>query len=706
MTITQKQIAELNAALDARGIGASTRQAFGIESCVYLDRLAWQYPTHSRMSNATRQRIKFADGGKPKYHWGKIPKFTTNDDWRLFLPLGITALREAVAASKGKLFLPCGEPDFFTLHAASGKFPPATCPLGEGNAPKWFPEFCLELGVKEIVHYPDIDDAGLAAAQTLYAMFADSPVRYAAYRLPDGCGKDINDFWIACEFGAHAFWTALKECPVVEYTQTTIETQPRANLTPKTAIVDSGESDAIKAQVNFIDFAKANGLPLERKGNAWQCCCPFHPDKTPSFTAYADGWKCFGACNEGGDIYSFVMKRQNVDFPTALQVVADYAGIPIAPRVASNGKHVNLDAAPQSNGNGTRLQVAQAATPTVNGKPKLAAAFLSTGEIAQRGKRIRSVRIPLQTLRAWGGFFSLCPTGLQMLIVGGTGVAKTILGETMCEAWAEEGVSSLWYSPEWTESLFLARRIQRYTWASNAPVTVENQIAHDQWEYEQENGLMDNCYGVRLSGAQMAMKNATIAKLSTPRYGDIYSFSRDHVNHKSSAFLPQLMDMIADTVSDKRKAGKRLDVVFIDYVQMLNDHSNRARPYEVIMESLKDHAIQHDYLMVLTSQATKNSAKNSKQNGGTLDLADAQEVRGDSSNVALTITPLYEDTDFGRVQQRDEHGNGLVQIVGAKNSMGAGGGKVHMAVNYRGLYYEDKALSLDIAPHNIADVPF
>ncbi len=71
-------------------------------------------------------------------------------------------------------------------------------------------------------------------------------------------------------------------------------------------------------------------LQLRRAGNAWKACCPFHNEKTPSFSVNParQSFHCFG-CGVGGDAVKFLMMFENLDYPTALRRIADMNGIPV-----------------------------------------------------------------------------------------------------------------------------------------------------------------------------------------------------------------------------------------------------------------------------------------------------------------------------------------------------------------------------------------
>jgi DNA primase len=78
---------------------------------------------------------------------------------------------------------------------------------------------------------------------------------------------------------------------------------------------------AIKDAADLAGIARAAGIELKKRNGEWQACCPFHGEKTPSFTIYEKGnsqlFKCFG-CGEQGDVITFVEKVYKTDTRGAL----------------------------------------------------------------------------------------------------------------------------------------------------------------------------------------------------------------------------------------------------------------------------------------------------------------------------------------------------------------------------------------------------
>ena len=93
-----------------------------------------------------------------------------------------------------------------------------------------------------------------------------------------------------------------------------------------------GAAAEVKQKLNLADLI-GETVALRKAGASFKGLCPFHNEKTPSFTVTParETWKCFG-CGRGGDIFNFVMERDTVDFPEALRRLAGRAGVEISER--------------------------------------------------------------------------------------------------------------------------------------------------------------------------------------------------------------------------------------------------------------------------------------------------------------------------------------------------------------------------------------
>src|SRR5437868_13699891 len=98
-------------------------------------------------------------------------------------------------------------------------------------------------------------------------------------------------------------------------------------------MVPTSPVELIKSRIDLVQLVSPRLPDLKKQGRNYWACCPFHAEKTPSFCIWPDDgrWKCFG-CNASGDAFSFVMRTENLDFPGALKVLAEKAGVELADR--------------------------------------------------------------------------------------------------------------------------------------------------------------------------------------------------------------------------------------------------------------------------------------------------------------------------------------------------------------------------------------
>jgi DNA primase len=89
-------------------------------------------------------------------------------------------------------------------------------------------------------------------------------------------------------------------------------------------------TEEIKARIDIVELISLSGVKLRKAGRNYTGFCPFHANKhTPAFVVWPETgtWRCFGECNEGGDVFKFVMKKEGIDFREALTRLATRAGV-------------------------------------------------------------------------------------------------------------------------------------------------------------------------------------------------------------------------------------------------------------------------------------------------------------------------------------------------------------------------------------------
>ncbi|GAJ21313.1 unnamed protein product, partial [marine sediment metagenome] len=91
--------------------------------------------------------------------------------------------------------------------------------------------------------------------------------------------------------------------------------------------------DEVKQRTDIVEVV-SQYTSLTKSGRTLKALCPFHSEKHPSFFVYPEqqSWHCFGACNTGGDAFSFIMKKEDIDFGEALRLLAQRAGVTISTR--------------------------------------------------------------------------------------------------------------------------------------------------------------------------------------------------------------------------------------------------------------------------------------------------------------------------------------------------------------------------------------
>ncbi|HYM14334.1 MAG TPA: DNA primase [Dehalococcoidia bacterium] len=91
--------------------------------------------------------------------------------------------------------------------------------------------------------------------------------------------------------------------------------------------------DEIKQRTDIVDLV-SQYVTLKRAGRDYMALCPFHSERTPSFhvSPARQTWHCFGACGTGGDVFAFIMKKDECDFRQALTLLAERSGVTLDQR--------------------------------------------------------------------------------------------------------------------------------------------------------------------------------------------------------------------------------------------------------------------------------------------------------------------------------------------------------------------------------------
>ena len=95
-------------------------------------------------------------------------------------------------------------------------------------------------------------------------------------------------------------------------------------------MISDEDKEKVRQATDFVQLV-AETVELRQRGQDFWGCCPFHGEKTPSFKVNPSTglWHCFG-CGDGGDVFSYVQRRENLDFPDAIRYLADRAGIELS----------------------------------------------------------------------------------------------------------------------------------------------------------------------------------------------------------------------------------------------------------------------------------------------------------------------------------------------------------------------------------------
>jgi len=145
--------------------------------------------------------------------------------------------------------------------------------------------------------------------------------------------------------------------------------------------------DDLRRQADIVRVVQ-DYVQLKKKGANWMACCPFHKEKTPSFSVSPtkEIFYCFG-CHKGGSVFNFVMEIERVAFPEAIKIVADKVGMPL-PKMVDDGRfevrRQEADEVIQLNGWALEWWEKQLET---NGEARIAREYLEGREITEETRK-------------------------------------------------------------------------------------------------------------------------------------------------------------------------------------------------------------------------------------------------------------------------------------------------------------------------------
>ncbi len=183
---------------------------------------------------------------------------------------------------------------------------------------EWAEEFA---SIPEVYVCFDRDEAGRAGAVRVGQMVPHARL----VELPEqvGDGGDVTDFFVLLGRTRQAFLRLLEAAQPAPKP----ETPPHPRTDPAEVVPSNADTEVarLKAAVHIADVV-GQYILLRRNGEKYVAHCPFHEDRTPSFVVYAatQSFYCFG-CQAHGDVLSFLMRVEEIDFPEALRVLRKFA---------------------------------------------------------------------------------------------------------------------------------------------------------------------------------------------------------------------------------------------------------------------------------------------------------------------------------------------------------------------------------------------
>lgn len=667
----------LNDLLTARGIGAATIAKYGLTPAGGLYGAArnmqgWLFysiapDTHKAL------RWKNSDKRDPRYQWA------AGDDPHAYTPANALYSAGGLAAAaqeSPELYWCEGEPDVWTLHAAfvqkAAQAVWATTYYGGTDDLPAHLQALYNMGYTRLTCFPDCDEAGMQYAYRLQqaALKTEAHPIVTIKRLPGemGSGFDLNDLWRDCRFDANAFTAALAECPPIPDVDLWLYAHTAPDGSRLSTEIPAGWwREQWRAYIAAVE--KALGEPTQREGRTprWRCPLPDHDDAHPSFTISRSRnpdfpWPiCTCGIHFRSDAWEQVgraaLKQSFADFYRPLLPTRAVAP-PVAPTpVSPNGKS--------------------------NGDVKLPAQVVSWDEAAreflhrQRADTVpvsAPVIAPIKSIHEFGGQARVWDAGKMTVLVGASGSTKTSFLESLViEPLRRAGTHVLLAGGEWKPYEMVGRAVQRHGGPSRT--------AQSLWEvyrWQVANGVPER--ERLLEGNMAAVQQADCERIVRETLlwpGKLFMLPSARLD------IPTLVETARRFVAD---APLKPAVMVVDYMQLYAFNAAIPLMQQVAMlkTGLEPSPAFPGLHVVLATQVTKEAARLMRRRDQALDVGDAQEMREDPVNLALSLKPdVITDKDGEFVAMA-----GTGQLFVLKNSEGRRG-KLRLKLDAARLAWQD-----------------
>lgn len=653
--------------LDQRFIAAPARRGGWIESGA-----GWLYPICDPFTDrayrvaldaqpaypaAPEGYTAAKEGGYPVLRWKAFdshaaPKY-------LWYPGGVVErpryyclpdLKRRIAAGGLAVYIASGEPDVLAYEAAG--LPALSVGFGEGQISSSLVADLTRLGAKMVVFAPDLDRAGAAWGSRLISILKDGDFFVDARTLPDSLGEkgDVNKLLISVNGDAQAFQAALDAAPAFLPN----DAPPVLKTIP---FPPGAASETAIPTAYFDDIARALGV-VGYKGDGWsqsiKCVLSDHQhdDKTPAAGWHRDWhvYHCFKCHSENENVLA--------------KDIAPKLGINLKDYLAPKTPAPPRASAPPKTPPPTNMPAAApgAGPPRVVGWGDAAArarAYL-TGDFGGG----MALPQPYSALARLGGLSSLLLRRKTLAVVADTGGGKTSFVESMVDYWRERGISGLWWGAEWSPEEYILRALQRLGGAD-----VISLIKHNDYEKAARLGLPpDQRPYAPLPVHVLARTQQLLDKIA----------SWDSAGG-SLLFLDQL-SLGADTLIASAKegmrmlkeAGKECSFVVFDYVQLIKGTAGDHAVMKDALADLKGFCVDNDLHGVFTSQINKLASQEARKDGGGLHLDAMNNMRADSFNTVITLTPRMENGEPKRVLMPEGRHARVINARVTKDSLRGG----------------------------------